>query len=286
MAIQIPNPGTGNGATGDNEFVLWSKVKDNFSDQTNAASRLVGTATGQVPVIGSNFYEHLRKSSLILSTSNLTALSDLKGLSGRVSFSAANTVPDRPSHDSWEVEEISRGYGGTTWAYGARQGGKIWVRGWSTMSNDQNYTNWGYIYTSANTKLDTNGAIAPSSPTIDLYSDRIETNSDGERMNPEFVRNGVGDYTIKNTTGLRDEGWYIKIPNDLNGNPKVAVAVDTDKDGNLSIKTYRRIFSMETFTFIPDLETPLDIPEGRWIDLRFNDLPQDDTQPEEVALDK
>ena len=42
MAIQIPNPGTGNGATGDNEYVLWSKVKDNFSDQSNAASRLVG----------------------------------------------------------------------------------------------------------------------------------------------------------------------------------------------------------------------------------------------------
>lgn len=50
MAIQIPNPGTGNGASGDNEFVLWSKVKDNFSDQTNAASRLVGTESGQIPL--------------------------------------------------------------------------------------------------------------------------------------------------------------------------------------------------------------------------------------------
>lgn len=50
MAIQIPNPGTGNGATGDNEFVLWSKVKDNFSDATHAASKLVGTATGQIPL--------------------------------------------------------------------------------------------------------------------------------------------------------------------------------------------------------------------------------------------
>ena len=52
MAIQIPNPGTGNGATGDNEFVMWSKVKDNFSDQTNAASRLVGTAAGNVMQVG------------------------------------------------------------------------------------------------------------------------------------------------------------------------------------------------------------------------------------------
>ena len=50
MTIQIPNPGTGDGQTGDNEFVLWTKVKDNFSNQTHAASRLVGTEAGQVPL--------------------------------------------------------------------------------------------------------------------------------------------------------------------------------------------------------------------------------------------
>lgn len=50
MAIQIPNPGTGNGATGDNEFVLWSKVKSNFEDQTHAASKLVGAAKGKIPL--------------------------------------------------------------------------------------------------------------------------------------------------------------------------------------------------------------------------------------------
>jgi len=48
MTIQVPNPGTGNGATGDNEFVLWSKVKANFEDQTNAASRLIGNDSGQL----------------------------------------------------------------------------------------------------------------------------------------------------------------------------------------------------------------------------------------------
>lgn len=287
MAIQIPNPGTGNGASGDNEFVLWSKVKDNFSDQTNAASRLVGTEKGQVPVIGSNFYEHLRKSVSISSLDVGDDLDNLKGMTGVFQSNINTSVVNKPSKDTYDFIETSFINSGVTWAYGARQKGKIWVRNWGSQSIDTNYSAWGYIYTSANTKLDTNGAIAPSSPTIDLYSDRIETNADGEKMNPEFVRNGVGDYTIKNTTGLREnDGWYIKIPNDMNGNPKVAVAVDTDKDGNLSIKTYRRIFSMETFTFIPDLETPLDIPEGRWIDLRFNDLLQDDTQPEEVDLDK
>ncbi|MGP5203708.1 pyocin knob domain-containing protein [Psychrobacter aquimaris] len=48
MAIQIPNPGTGNGQTGDNEFALWSKVKGNFENTTHAASRTVGTMSGNV----------------------------------------------------------------------------------------------------------------------------------------------------------------------------------------------------------------------------------------------
>lgn len=50
MTIQVPNPGTGNGQTGDNEFVLWSKVKANFEDQTNAASKSIGSSSGQVPM--------------------------------------------------------------------------------------------------------------------------------------------------------------------------------------------------------------------------------------------
>tara|TARA_R110002020_G_scaffold181796_2_gene377066 strand:- start:3712 stop:4599 length:888 start_codon:yes stop_codon:yes gene_type:complete len=52
MTIQVPNPGTGNGATGDNEFVLWSKVKANFEDQSNAASRTVGDSPGSVMLVG------------------------------------------------------------------------------------------------------------------------------------------------------------------------------------------------------------------------------------------
>ncbi|MDP4545896.1 hypothetical protein Q8P09_12500 [Psychrobacter faecalis] len=50
MAVQIPDPGTGNGQTGDNEYVFRKKVKDNFSDQTNAASKLVGAEAGRIPL--------------------------------------------------------------------------------------------------------------------------------------------------------------------------------------------------------------------------------------------
>ena len=53
MAVQIPDPGTGNGQTGDNEYVFRKKVKDNFSDPTNAASRLVGDKPNRVLEYGS-----------------------------------------------------------------------------------------------------------------------------------------------------------------------------------------------------------------------------------------
>ena len=52
MTIQIPNPGTGVPAdkTGDSPWLAMKKVAENFSDQTHAASRLVGTANGQIPL--------------------------------------------------------------------------------------------------------------------------------------------------------------------------------------------------------------------------------------------
>ena len=57
MTIQIPNPGTGVPAdqTGDSPWLAMTKVAENFSNQSNAASRLVGTADGQIPLAEQSF---------------------------------------------------------------------------------------------------------------------------------------------------------------------------------------------------------------------------------------
>ena len=51
MAIQLPDPGNGvpEDQTGDNEHVMWLKTRNNFSDQTSAASRMVGVNSGNLP---------------------------------------------------------------------------------------------------------------------------------------------------------------------------------------------------------------------------------------------
>ena len=52
MAIQIPNVGTGFPAdqTGDSPWLATKKIAENFGDTNNAASRLVGAASGNVPL--------------------------------------------------------------------------------------------------------------------------------------------------------------------------------------------------------------------------------------------
>lgn len=52
MAIKLPDPGNGipEQKTGNDEWTNMKIVRDNFADQSNAASRLVGVAKGNVPL--------------------------------------------------------------------------------------------------------------------------------------------------------------------------------------------------------------------------------------------
>ena len=287
MAIQIPNPGTGNGATGDNEFVLWSKVKDNFNNSTHAASRLVGTASGSLAEYGSGGYGLSRlgyggeSARHAVDSEDLLLAELLKN--GSHFYRATNNTGNKICHQN---------------------GASVFVKTFSTfMSVSASYLGVGIrvatgdnraldgslefpiftynLWTDRNTRLDSNGSLKPSSPVLEIYHDKMIANDDGNAMAATYIKNGVGDYTITGTTGLRTDGWYVVIPNDMNGNPLVAIGTLDDTDGVITLKTYVRIFDMTTFKFVPDLEQPLDIPDGRWIDLRFNDLP-DELIPQEV----
>ena len=278
MAVQIPDPGTGNGQTGDNEYVFRKKVKDNFSDQTNAASRLVGTAVGNVMQVG----------AFGLGSSNKTSF--------------PNYITEAPTETLAKTQMINfsntgaLGYGqGLGWSSGARAytivGSLLEARApYLTTCSDITTTEYSperaatykqgeFLVTNYNAKADSNGFYKTSSPTIDVYADKIVANDEANEQNPTFKRNGVGDYTITTQTGLSTDGWYLELPKDLNGNPKVAVGTLDDTDGVITLKTYKRIFSMETFTFVPDLNEPLDIPDGRWIDLRLNEIPVEPSEP-------
>lgn len=238
-----------------------------------AASRLVGESFGNVmqvgafglggsaPKIDNTVYTALKDVTTTGFFSIYAQLTDAPIGSSQAYFRGAMTNIRRA--DSPDVVQLVTYLNGTTPTLYAR------------VASPSAANTWSKLYSNTNTTLDGNGALKPSSPVLRVFSDCITGNDDGEAMGATYTKNGVGDYTITGTTGLRTDGWYVVIPNDMNGNPKVAITLD-DTDGVITLKTYVRIFDMTTFKFVPDLEQPLDIPDGRWIDLRFNDLPVDD----------
>lgn len=129
------------------------------------------------------------------------------------------------------------------------------------------------IYSSANTTVDANGFIKAASPIVKLYANSIELNEDAKEQPITFERVGTGDYLLKGSLGLAQEGWYIEIPKDANGNTVVTVLYETLENGNISIKTYKRKFDFDIAAVVADLDNPLDIPAGRWIDVRLHEEP-------------
>ena len=107
---------------------------------------------------------------------------------------------------------------------------------------------------------------------VRLFADRIELNDEAEEQNVVFERLGVGDYLIKGSLGFSQEGWYIEMPKDANGNVSVAVVYKQLPNNDISVKTYAKKFDEETGDIVPNTEKPRDIPETRWIDLRLESI--------------
>lgn len=93
MAVQIPDPGTGNGQTGDNEYVFRKKVKDNFSDQSNAASKLIGGSNGQVPLVEHLFKAVMSKNSDTMIATGSTGDCNNLEVGTSVYFPSINAMP-------------------------------------------------------------------------------------------------------------------------------------------------------------------------------------------------
>ena len=270
MAIQLPNPGLGDGQTGDNEYVMWTKVKDNFNNTTHAANRLVGTAAGNVMEVGAFGLG----SGTGLSTNNPYNEATESQLSVN-RFMAFNNSMGYPDGLSFVGFGDRRNFFGFT-AFG-QDPVFITLDNVKAAAGSRNVISYNF-WTTKNATKDSNGFLKGASPVVQLYVDRIELNEEAKLQNITFEKLGVGDYLIKGSLGFAQEGWYIETPKDANGNVLVAVVYEQLENNDISVKTYDYMLNKKG-RIVPDLETPLDIPETRWIDLRLQALPRDETQP-------
>lgn len=282
MAIRVPDLGLGDGKTGDTELKIRQDYNHNFSDQTNAASKIVGVAAGQVPLVG-NFgiggthLSLLSRGSLSKSEVSEGSMAMAKFVDdGQIYFSAGLVVGTRDSSAF-----VLSGYSNNPRLIYTNIGSldKTGVERGQVQAD--------VLLLGLNATKDANGFLKGASPVVDLYNDKIELNYGATQQGGiTFKKLDVGDYLVKGSLGFAEEGWYIETPKDANGNVLVAVVYEQLANNDLSIKTYAKRFDDETGDIVANLLKPRDIPVGRFISLRLHELPKEppvmptETQPE------
>ena len=266
MAIQTVKTGAAvNDGTGDDSRTSFTKINQNFTDSANAASRQVGTAVGNVMEVGAF---GLGAAGVVYT--GVTNFSDLKAklnLKSQIFRVNGTSLIGTDSPALYLRAGDTNALISTAYYDGTTQ-----LFTWSDASSD--FIVKCTFLTTANTQVDTsNGYIKGASPIIKLFTDRIELNDEAKLQDITLEKLGVGDYLIKGSLGFAQGGWYIETPKDANGNVLVAVVYEQLANNDISVKTYDYMLNKKG-RIVPDLETPLDIPETRWIDLRLQALPQ------------
>lgn len=290
MAKQTINPGTApTGAGGDtfrsgsaklqaNDDELYNYLGDgtNLNKLGTAAFKNVGTQDGDAMVVGAYGFGGTGR----LNNANPYNISEENTLrpTQMIAFGDVNLV-QYGSGLSWTVRDKAHAIvGGFTGAslYHAHVADVRAAIGSRQIA-------YSLIRTSSNTTVDANGFIKNASPIVKLFTDKIELNDEAQQQNIEFEKLGMGNYLIKGSSGFAQEGWYIETPKDANGNLLIAVVYEQLANSDISVKTYDYMLNKKG-RIVADTETPLDIPESRWIDLRLQELPQPKIEmPESIA---
>ena len=140
-------------------------------------------------------------------------------------------------------------------------------------------TNWrDFLVRDLNTTVDVNGFVKIASPIVKLKPDgSSEVNDQAQGVITE--RLDVGVYKISGVLGFNSNpswggnGGGFSIPQNSNGLPLLWVDYEVDEIGDITLKTYHRVhsgvpsFASNEKEGVVDGE-PVDIPEGRWVDLR------------------
>jgi len=264
-------------ATNDTKIATPLKVKQAIDFHTGtAATRDVGESAGNIPDLATlNKYGYLNLNvlSAVLESEGGDANNTLR--SGRyigqplVDSNLPLPIKAVNGRGVLEIVDVNSGYGYQT--YTSYTEDEFWLR----RTSPGDFGNWSRFYHTGNTTVDVNGFIKEASPIVRLHKDRIE-----EVMQPQgaiFERLSVGDYKITGTLGFSQNGWYIETPKDANGNIKFITEYSQDENGTLFIKTFNPV----GIGWKPEKGEPVDITDGRWIDIRLeprsNEL-EEDTQ--------
>ncbi|ATD22025.1 TPA: phage tail protein [Acinetobacter baumannii] len=151
---------------------------------------------------------------------------------------------------------------------------------YKTKKDAEAYSPTYTVKSTKNTTIDANGFVKAASPIVKLFADKIEMNDEASEQAITFEKMGIGHYLIKGSSGFATNGWYIEQPRDSNGNLYHVVEFASFENGDIEIRTFDYILDKKG-RIVADKNIPLDIQEGRWIDIRLQELPQPDIDEED-----
>ncbi|HAV4225472.1 MULTISPECIES: hypothetical protein [Acinetobacter calcoaceticus/baumannii complex] len=271
MTYQTVNLGTApTGAGGDTFRSTGAKINENFTNNTHAASRYVGTQPGNVMEVGAF---GLGKNMIQLSMPNDTD----NVLGGGFYYYDVNSSAQCSWKDvgtNFFVLRSNFANNPLGFELGNLPYNNAYYLRCSTPNATQKWNTPVLIRHSGNTTIDSNGFLKAASPIVKLFADKIEPNNEAAEQIISFEKVDVGHYLVKGTSGFAKEGWWIEIPTDTHGNKICAVEYQTLENGDLEIKTFKKKLNDEG-DIVPNHEAPIDIPnnlndEPRWIDIRLN----------------
>ncbi|WP_347254397.1 hypothetical protein [Leminorella grimontii] len=162
--------------------------------------------------------------------------------------------------------------------------GGAYTRNWFLFNNGDLLGPGGAMWGPTNTVVDANGFIKRASPVVKLFGDGgSEPNGEAVGVTSERISEGV--YRLSGAImGLcSDTAWHIEVPADENKQPLIWVDYEIEPTGDVIVKTYHRThptapaFARNERDGYDDGE-PIDIPAGRWVDLRVQ-VYSDEAQP-------
>jgi hypothetical protein len=184
---------------------------------------------------------------------------DAHRLSGLFRFGAATGAP-APSGVLIHMAQLGNGAAQTQIALGSDGG--LYTRHLTAGI----WSGWGAVWGANNTTVDANGFVKQASPIVRLLVDGTE--EPAQPVGARFVRQGTGDYLLHDVAPLATSGWQVEAPQDANGNRLVFVETAYDPAARcLRVQTTAPTWSADRQGWVAG--SPRDIPEGRWVDLRF-----------------
>ncbi|MEB2418297.1 phage tail protein [Citrobacter sp. R-1.5.2] len=256
-----------------------------------SATRNAGKSTGNVPVVGDMWgigagTSHYLDINAASNNDIFSALSE----NGLCAFRNNTQITSTPHTAYGASISVYTGdtFGAIQFPYSAS--GKITV-----MAAQKNTGIWSRtLYDTVNTTIDGNGNLRPASPVVKVRGDgAAELNYESEGVVVEHV--SIGVYKVSGVLGFNSDpswggvdGGYV-IPKNANGLPLLWVDYEVESDGSILLKTYHRThpsapeFARNLIGHASDNETfietvkdgePVDIPAGRWVDLRV-EMPAD-----------